>query len=390
MIKRAKRISHEKPYYFAQKLQEVARLSEEGIPVINLGIGSPDLCPAPQVVETMKAAATQPRANAYQSYRGSIDLRTAYADWYRRWFNVAIDPESEVQPLMGSKEGIMHISMSFLDEGDQVLVPNPGYPAYASCTRMAGAESLLYDLNEKTNWLPDLNQLEKNHDLSKVKLMWVNYPHMPTGTKATMAFYIELIAWAKKNDILICSDNPYNFILNDAPISPLQVEGGMDHCIELVSLSKAYNMAGWRLGAVVGNQEYINAILTYKSQMDSGMYLPLQEAAASALRLDAEWFDELNATYTKRKKMVAKIADRIGLDYAEDGAGLFLWGKMRDGKNTAAERIDELLYGARVFVTPGHVFGSNGEGYIRISLCNPAEVIEEAYDRIDNYLKSVS
>ncbi len=389
IISKASRISGVKAYYFATKLQEVAKMNEEGsIPVLNLGIGSPDLLPPSQVISTLKESTEAPLANKYQSYRGIPELRTAFADWYRRWFDADIHGDTEVLPLMGSKEGIMHISMSFLEAGDTVLVPDPGYPAYKTCTEITGATAITYALTPENDWLPDLEALEIEHDLSSVKIMWINYPHMPTGATATLAFYKSLIFWARKHKILICSDNPYNFILNDTPLSPLQVAGAKDVCIELISLSKSYNMAGWRVGALIGRQDYIDTVLTYKSNMDSGMYRPIQEAGVVALRADKAWFDNLNTVYRERKIIGMQIMDYLDLSVGEDSAGMFLWGKISDTDMSSGQFIDEILYGARVFLSPGHIFGKNGEGYVRLSLCSTKDTMLEALIRIKNFKNS--
>jgi len=388
IIKKADRLTDVKAYYFATKLQEVAMMNADGgIPIINLGIGSPDLLPPKSVIETLQDAANDPLANKYQSYKGLPQLRSAVSNWYAKWFDIKIDPNTEVLPLIGSKEGIMHISMSFLQEGDIALVPNPGYPAYKTCTELTGAKALPYELSQSSDWLPDLKNIAKETNLSKVKIMWINYPHMPTGAKASSAFYHELIPWAKKHKILICSDSPYSFILNDSIVSPLQTAAAKEVCIELISLSKCYNMAGWRVGAIVGNESYINTVMTFKSNMDSGMYRPIQEAAIEAMSQEQDWFDGINAIYKERKEIALKIMDVLDLDYDAESAGMFVWGKMAHNLHTSAQVINDILQGARVFLTPGHIFGSAGEGYIRLSLCNTVENLQEALSRIQNHLK---
>jgi len=391
IIKKADRISDVQAYYFATKLQEVATMNADGgIPVINLGIGSPDIMPPPEVIAELKKAADGPLANKYQSYRGLPQLRSTFSSWYKKWFDIEVDSKSEVLPLIGSKEGIMHISMSFLQAGDKVLVPNPGYPAYRMCAKLTGAEAIPYNLSEDHNWLPDLENITDQNDMENIKIMWINYPHMPTGAKATVDFYTKLIPWAKKHEVLICSDNPYAFILNDNPISPLQVAGAEEVCIELISLSKCYNMAGWRVGTLVGAKDYIDTVLTFKSNMDSGMYRPIQEAAAVAMNMGKDWFDSLNKEYRKRKEIAFEIMDILELDYAEEAAGMFVWGKMSNNIQTAADTIDEVLQEARVFLTPGHIFGSAGEGYIRLSLCNTQANLQTALGRIQNLQKSIA
>jgi len=382
IIKEADRLESVSTYYFARKLAEIARLdAEHETKIINLGIGSPDLLPPKQVIDQLKKSADHPTSNQYQSYRGIPELRSAFADWYHRFFEVDIDGDTEVLPLMGSKEGIMHISMSLLNHGDEVLVPDPGYPSYRMTAALAGATPVAYDLRAERKWLPDLEALGKR-DLSKVKLMWINYPHMPTGAKADLSFYQDLVAFAEKQDILICHDNPYVFILNDAPVSILQVEGAKSRCMELVSLSKCYNMAGWRLGALIGHENALNTVLKFKSNMASGMYKPLQEAAATALAMDDGWMRSLDTIYLRRQKIAQYIMDEVGAEYENDGAGLFVWAKVRDQAQTVEALCDEILYKAKVFITPGHIFGKNGEGYIRVSLCNSEDVLLDALHRI--------
>jgi len=381
-IKQAKRLDSVSTYYFARKLAEIAEINaKDTTQIINLGIGSPDLLPPQEVIETLKDAASSIDANKYQSYKGLPILRDAFANWYERFFNVDIDTNREVLPLMGSKEGIMHISMSLLNPGDEVLVPDPGYPTYRMTAALAGATSRFYNLTAENHWLPDLDYLS-SQDLSKVKLMWINYPHMPTGAKANLSFYESLIKFAQENDFLICHDNPYVFILNDDPISILQVDGAKDQCIELVSLSKCYNMAGWRIGALIGHENAINTVLKFKSNMASGMYRPLQEAAAKALSMDESWMKSLDKIYLKRRKIAQSIMTELGAEFEEDNAGLFVWAKVKNNNRTVEEFCDEILYQAKVFITPGHIFGKNGEGYIRISLCSSEEIMNNALDRI--------
>ncbi len=381
-IKQADRLGSVGTYYFAQKMAEIAELdASNATKIINLGIGSPDLLPPNEVIETLKQSSDGVDANKYQSYKGLPILREAFANWYKHFFNVDINSAKEVLPLMGSKEGIMHMSMSLLNQGDEVLVPDPGYPTYGMTATLAGATPRPYNLKVDNQWLPDLDHL-RSQDLSKVKLMWLNYPHMPTGAVADLSFYRSLIRFAHENDILICNDNPYVFILNDDPISILQVDGARDHCLELVSLSKCYNMAGWRVGALVGHENAVKTVLKFKSIMDSGMYRPLQEAAVKALSMDEGWMRSLDSIYLKRKRIAQSIMTEIGAEFEEDNAGLFVWAKVKDDSKTVEELCDEILYNAKVFITPGHIFGKNGEGYIRISLCSTEEVMNNALNRI--------
>jgi LL-diaminopimelate aminotransferase len=368
-------------YYFSQKLAAIERMNATGRPVINLGIGSPDLPPHPSVIEELLKASQEPGAHAYQSYRGIPVLRTAIKDWYQRWYGVNLDAAFEILPLIGSKEGIVHISMSFLNEGDEVLVPDPGYPAYTSATRLSGATPVPYQLREEKGWQPDWQLLEAM-DLSRVKLMWVNYPHMPTGCQPDEALFRQLIAFGKKKGILICHDNPYSFILNDRPLSILAVEGAKETAIELNSLSKSHNMAGWRVGMLCGSREHIDTVLRFKSNMDSGMFQPVQRAAARALQLGQEWYADLNALYRKRREKAAAILESIGC-YADPGqTGLFLWAGVPAGSEDGYVVSDRLLEQARVFITPGGIFGEGGRNYLRISLCSPEEKLDEALERI--------
>jgi len=376
----SKRTESIQEYYFSQKLKEVNRLREEGKPIINMGIGSPDLPPDPSVIEALYQSSILPSSHGYQGYQGVPALRSAYADFYRRHYGVDLNPDSEVLPLLGSKEGVMHISMTFLDEGDQVLVPNPGYPTYTSVTKMLLAEPVYYELKAENNWYPDFEELEKK-DLSKVKIMWVNYPHMPTGAKADLEVFERLIAFGRKHKILIVNDNPYSFVLENEPKSIFQIDGAKEVALELNSLSKTSNMAGWRVGFVAGRSEWITAITKVKSNMDSGMFLGIQQGAIAAMNLDKEWYENLNEIYSQRRKLIWEFADRLGLEYEKDTAGMFVWAKLPSGKKSD-QLVDDLLYNKSIFVTPGHVFGSNGEGYIRFSLCVKEELINEATNRI--------
>ena len=380
MILKAKRLNDVKEYYFSVKLREVAALRNAGKPIINLAIGSPDLNPPPSVVEAMKNAMELPMAHQYQSYQGIPELREGIANFYKTNFNVSLNPANEILPLMGSKEGIMHISMAFLNAGDQVLIPNPGYPTYESVTRLLEAEPVFYALRQETNWLPNFDDIEKL-DLSKVKIMWVNYPHMPTGAVASKEDFEQLIAFGKKHHILIVNDNPYSFVLNDNPISIMETEGAKEVAIELNSLSKTFNMAGWRVGMVVGNAEMIKTILEVKSNMDSGMFFGIQKGAVEALKLSEDWFINQNDIYQKRQKIVREIFDALGCTYNKNYGGLFVWAKLPEGKDATAF-TDKLLYENDVFITPGNIFGSHGEGYIRASLCVSETVLKEVLNRL--------
>ena len=380
MITPAKRLDTVQEYYFSKKLREVRGLVAAGKPIINMGIGSPDLQPPAQVLTAIQTSLGDASAHKYQSYQGLPALRTAIADFYQDKFSVTTNPENEVLPLMGSKEGIMHISMAFLNEGDQVLIPNPGYPTYTSVTKLVGATPLFYNLSDDTNWQPNFEELEAQ-DLTGVKIMWVNYPHMPTGTNATLATLEKLVAFGKKHHILIINDNPYSFILNDKPISILQVAGAKDIALELNSLSKTFNMAGWRVGMVLGNETYINEILKVKSNMDSGMFYGIQKGAIEALQLSDDWFVAQNKIYEERRNLVWQLADKLGATYSKNATGLFVWAKIPEGKKSE-EVTDAVLYDKDIFITPGTIFGSQGEGYIRFSLCVTCDVIQEAIDRV--------
>ena len=379
MIQPAKRLDTVQEYYFSKKLREVRGLAAAGKPIINMGIGSPDLQPPTQVLEAISNSLGDASAHKYQSYQGLPELRNAISGFYKNKFSVASNPENEILPLMGSKEGIMHISMAFLNEGDKVLIPNPGYPTYTSVTKLVGADPLFYNLNDKTNWQPNFDALE-NQDLSDVKLMWVNYPHMPTGTDATLETFEKLIAFGKKHNILIINDNPYSFILNDNPISILQVDGAKDIALELNSLSKTFNMAGWRVGMLLGKSTYINEVLKVKSNMDSGMFYGIQKGAIEALQLSDDWFLSQNKIYEERRKLIWQLADKLEATYSKNATGLFVWAKIPEGKKSE-EVTDKVLYENDIFITPGTIFGSQGEGYIRFSLCVTSEIIKEAISR---------
>ena len=396
IIKPARRTESVQEYYFSRKLKEIAQMNAARkaageVPVINLGIGSPDGMPPVDAVEALCEGAVQAGNHAYQSYVGLPELRMAFAHWYRRWYGVELDASSEIQPLVGSKEGILLISLAFLDKGDKVLVPDPGYPTYSSASRLAEAEILTYDLREDNGWKPDFEALEKM-DLSGVKIMWTNYPNMPTGASATEELYAELVAFGRRHGILICNDNPYSFILNDNPMSILSQPGAKDCCLELNSLSKAHNMAGWRIGMVAADAEVISQILKVKSQMDSGMFKPLQLAAVKALEQGSDWFAELNDEYRRRRVLAGEIFDMLGVTYDHSSAGMFLWGRVpqnvQDDNGISAGQVlsDRILYEAGVFITPGFIFGKRGENYIRISLCAKPDTLREAAERIRRIL----
>jgi aspartate/methionine/tyrosine aminotransferase len=380
MIQPAKRLDTVQEYYFSKKLREVRSLMTAGKPIINMGIGSPDLQPPTKVIEAIQGSLGDAAAHKYQSYQGLPELRNAISNFYKSKFLVDSNPENEVLPLMGSKEGIMHISMAFLNEGDKVLIPNPGYPTYTSVTKLVGAEPLFYDLSADNNWQPNLEELEKQ-DLSAVKIMWINYPHMPTGTNATLETFKKLVEFGKKHQILIINDNPYSFILNEHPISILQVDGAKDIALELNSLSKTFNMAGWRVGMVLGNANFINEILKVKSNMDSGMFYGIQKGAIEALQLSDDWFTAQDKIYKERRNLIWQLADKLDCIYDKNSTGLFVWAKIPEGKKSE-EVTDAILYDKDIFITPGTIFGSQGEGYIRFSLCVTTEIIQEAISRI--------
>lgn len=382
MIRTANRLNTIQEYYFSKKLREVRGLMAQGKPIINMGIGSPDLAPSQEVLNAMHQAVLESGAHQYQSYQGLPQLRAAIANFYTNRFHVVADPNTEILPLMGSKEGIMHISLAFLNEGDEVLIPNPGYPTYTSVTNLVGAVPKYYDLTADTGWFPDLEELEKQ-DLSKVKIMWLSYPHMPTGASATKEQFVKMVAFAKKHDILLVNDNPYSFVLNPEPASILSIPNAKEVCLELNSLSKTFNMAGWRVGFVLGSDEHINAILKVKSNMDSGMFYGIQKGAIAALESTEEWFKNLNAVYRERRELIFQLADTLGCSYDREAVGMFVWAKLPEGSVSSEEFIDNILYTKDLFITPGTIFGSNGEGYIRFSLCITRDKIKEAIKRFE-------
>jgi aspartate/methionine/tyrosine aminotransferase len=380
MIQTADRLETVQEYYFSKKLREVRGLVAQGRPIIHMGIGSPDLAPSEKVVSAIQNAVTDKGAHQYQSYQGLLELREAIAAFYQTKFGVNADPATEILPLMGSKEGIMHISLAFLNEGDEVLIPNPGYPTYTAVSKLVGAEPQYYDLVADNGWFPDLEELEKE-DLSKVKLMWVNYPHMPTGASASKQQLVKLIAFAQRNNILLINDNPYSFVLNENPTSILSIEGAKDVALELNSLSKTFNMAGWRVGMVLGSTENLNSILKVKTNMDSGMFYGIQKGAIAALGSSQEWFDNLNDLYSKRRALMLQLVKKLGCTCDSNAVGMFVWAKLPYGVPSAEKFIDNILYDKDIFIAPGTIFGSNGEGYIRFSLCVTEEKIQEAIER---------
>lgn len=380
-IKPSQRVENIKEYYFSTKLKEVAAMNAAGADVISLGIGGPDRPPHQNVIDTMTEAVRNPANHGYQPHVGVPQLREAFANWYKKWYGVELDPKTEIQPLIGSKEGVTHISLAFLNPGDGVLVPNPGYPTYSSISQLVGATIYKYDLTEEGDWQPDFEALEKL-PLDKIKLMWINYPHMPTGAKARMETFEKAVEFGKKHGIVIVHDNPYSFILNDEPMSLLQVPGAKEIAIEMNSLSKSHNMPGWRVGMAASNPTFISWILKVKSNIDSGQFKPLMLAAAKALEADKSWHDSVNEVYASRRKIAEEIMTTLGCTFDPSQSGLFLWGRLQDESITTEELADRLLHEAKVFITPGFIFGSNGERYIRISLCATNERMQEALERI--------
>jgi aspartate/methionine/tyrosine aminotransferase len=376
----ADRVSTVEEYYFSAKLREVNQMIADGKPVINLGIGSPDLSPDRSVIEALRSTAENQKAHGYQNYQGIPELRIAMAEFYLREYGVQLNPAKEILPLIGSKEGIMHLSMTFLNPGDQVLIPDPGYPTYASVSKLLGAVPLYYSLDLERKGRPNLEALEQK-DLSKVKIMWINFPHMPTGATGSKQILKDLVAFAKRHDIALVHDNPYSHILNPDPISILSIPGAEEVALELNSLSKTFNMPGWRVGLLAGREDWVAAVLKVKSNMDSGMFLGIQKGAITALNLGKSWFTELDENYQNRRKLVWKLAEKLDLSFSKDTAGLFVWCKVPNGK-TAEAIVDELLYEKNIFITPGKIFGSAGDDYVRISLCMPEFKILEAINRI--------
>lgn len=380
MIQIANRLQNVEEYYFSKKLREVRLLKSHGKPIINLGIGSPDLEPPEAVLNALAGAFEDDNIHKYQSYQGIPELREAMASFYKSQFNVAVSPHTEVLPLMGSKEGILHISLAFLNAGDEVLIPNPGYPTYQSVTNLVGAVPVLYDLTEESNWCPDFVALEKR-GVENVKIMWVNYPHMPTGSAGSVKLFEDLITFGKRHQILIVNDNPYSFVLNRFPRSILKYKDAKEVCLELNSLSKTFNMAGWRVGMLLGRHDYISAVLRVKSNMDSGMFLGIQKGAIQALQCSQLWFASLNSVYSQRRQLVWQIADALNCSYNKGASGLFVWAKLPDATD-AEVYIDNLLKEKSIFITPGTVFGDNGKGYIRMSLCASISDLEDALSRV--------
>ena len=377
----ANRVGSVQEYYFSRKLKEVAEMNAAGKNVINLGVGSPDLPPSERTIETLCEHARQPNEHGYQPYVGIPEPRKGFADWYKKWYDVDLDPKTEIQPLIGSKEGILHISLAFLNPGEGVLVPNPGYPTYSSVSKLVEANLISYELKEELGWQPDFDELEKM-DLSNVKLMWTNYPNMPTGANASMELYEKLVAFGKKHGIIICNDNPYSFILNEYPSSILSVPGAKDICIEMNSMSKAHNMPGWRMAMLASNAQFVQWVLRVKSNIDSGQFKPMQYAAVEALSAPKEWYDNMNQVYRSRRNLAGQIMRTLGCEYDEKQVGMFLWGKIPAGAKGSEAIADRVLYEANVFLTPGFIFGSQGERYIRISLCCKNETLEEALKRV--------
>ena len=380
MIRVADRLNHIEEYYFSKKLREVKKLELDGRPIINMGIGSPDISPPKKIIKSLEKSLYKKNAHRYQSYKGTDLLRNSIKSFYKKKYNVKLDSEKNILPLLGSKEGIMHISLAFLNPGDEVLIPDPGYPTYTSVTNIVGAKPVYYDLIQENSWLPDIDKLNQM-DLTKVKLMWINYPNMPTGADLDSNNFNELVLFAKKNKILIINDNPYSFILNDNPKSILSLKNSIDYCLELNSLSKSFNLSGWRVGMLVGSKRNINSVLKIKSNMDSGMFFGIQMGAANALQLGDKWFKKINNIYYKRKKLVHQICDILNISYNPNSVGMFVWGKINSNKSSK-EMTDYLLYEKNIFIAPGFIFGKNGEGYIRFSLCVDDELIIEAKKRL--------
>jgi aspartate/methionine/tyrosine aminotransferase len=381
-IRPAERLNNVSEYYFSKKLKEVAALNAAGKNIISLGIGSPDLPPSPEAIKVLSDQAALPNTHGYQPYNGLPELRKAFATWYETWYGVTLNPDTEIQPLIGSKEGILHISMAFLNPGDGVLVPNPGYPTYASVTQLVQAEAFTYKLLPENGWEPDFEALEAM-DLSRVKLMWVNYPNMPTGAKATMALFEKLVDFGRRHGIVICNDNPYSFILNEDYLSLLKVPGALEGCIELNSMSKSHNMPGWRIGMLATNPTFLQWIMQVKSNVDSGQFRPMQLAAVEALKADQTWYAGMNAVYKRRRLLAESILKALGCTWDPAQSGLFLWGRVPENGLDGAALSDKVLYEANVFITPGFIFGSQGERYVRLSLCCTEENLAKALERVN-------
>lgn len=382
----AERVNSVQEYYFSRKLKEVAEMNAAGKNVINLGIGSPDLPPSDETIDTLCQHARNANEHGYQPYVGIPELREAFAKWYKTWYDVDLNPKTEIQPLIGSKEGILHISLAFLNPGDGVLVPNPGYPTYSSVSHLVDAKLISYELKEELGWQPDFEELEKM-DLSGVKLMWTNYPNMPTGANASEELYQKLVDFGRRHNIIICNDNPYSFILNDHPLSILSIPGAKDICIEMNSMSKAHNMPGWRMAMLASNAQFVQWILKVKSNVDSGQFKPMQYAAVAALAAPKSWYDKMNEIYRSRRALAGEIMHTLGCQYDENQVGMFLWGRIPDSVSGSEALADKVLYEANVFLTPGFIFGSQGERYIRISLCSNQEMLQKALERIKTNLK---
>lgn len=377
----ADRLASVSEYYFSKKLKEVAKMNEAGMDVISLGIGSPDMPPSNQAIETLCQTAHQPDGHGYMPYTGIPELRQSFSKWYKKWYDVELDAQTEIQPLIGSKEGILHVTLAFVNPGDQVLVPDPGYPTYTSLSKLLGAEVVKYNLKEENGWMPDFDELEQM-DLSRVKLMWTNYPNMPTGANATMKLYEKLVSFAQEKGIVIVNDNPYSFILNRQPLSILKIPGAKDCCIEFNSMSKSHNMPGWRIGMLASNAQFVQWVLKVKSNIDSGMFRGIQLAAANALEADESWYESINLNYRNRRKVAGDIMQALHCTYDENQVGMFLWGKIPDQYTNVEELTERVLQEAHVFITPGFIFGNNGKRYIRISLCCKDHKLKEALNRI--------
>ncbi len=384
-MRTANRLQGVEEYYFSQKLREIDQMNKAGKQVINLGIGSPDMPPHPEVIKVLQTESANPANHAYQGYKGSMVLRNAVAKWYKKWYQVTLDPDTEILPLVGSKEGIMHICMTYLNEGDGVLIPNPGYPTYQAAARIAGANCIAYPLTKSGHWFPDFEALERT-DLTQVRLMFVNYPHMPTGQLPTREMLTALVAFAKKHEILLVHDNPYSFILNEEPISLLSIEGAKDIALELNSWSKSHNMAGWRIGVLCGAKKRIDNVLRFKSNMDSGMFLPVQLAAARALDLGADWHESVNTVYRRRREHVYTLLETLKCNFDKTQGGMFVWAGIPDHYDNGYTLSDKVLHQANVFITPGGIFGSAGEKYVRVSLCATEENITESIHRIKKHI----